>query len=58
MWIILLPIVCIAGYFVYIKVILPKMNEKSAEKQEFFTGNFISQISGCENETMKWNNKR
>ena len=50
MWIILLPIVCIAGYVVYMKVILPKMNEKSAEKQEFFTGNFISQISGRENE--------
>ena len=51
MWIIvLLPIACIVGYFVYLKVILPKMNAQSEEKQKAFTSNFISQVSGREDE--------
>ena len=50
MWIILLPILCVAGYFVYIKVIAPQMNEKAEEKQKSLTDDFASQIRGRENE--------
>ena len=51
MWIIvLIPIVCIVGLFVYNKMVLPKMTEKSEEKQKSLTSNFVSQISGREDE--------
>ena len=51
MWvIILLPILCIVGFFVYSKVIIPKMNEKAEAKQKSLTDNFISQIRGREAE--------
>ena len=50
MWIILLPILCVAGYFVYTKVIAPQMNEKSEEKQKSLTDNFVAQIRGRESE--------
>ena len=49
MWIIvLLPVLCIAGFFVYTKIILPQMNEKEEAKQKSLTENFISQIRGRE----------
>ena len=51
MWIIvLLPVLCIVGFFVYSKVILPQMNEKAEAKQKSLTENFISQIRGREAE--------
>jgi len=51
MWIIvLIPVMCIAGFFVYNKIILPQMNEKEETKQKSVTENFIAQISGREAE--------
>ena len=51
MWIIvLLPIVCVAGFFWYNKVYLPQTHEKSEEKQRAFADSFISQIRGREDE--------
>ena len=51
MWIIvLIPVLCVAGFFVYNKIIIPKMNEKAEAKQKFLTENFISEIRGREAE--------
>jgi hypothetical protein len=51
MWIIvLLPVLCVAGFFVYTKIIVPQMTEKSEAKQKTFTDSFISEIRGRETE--------
>ena len=50
MWIILLVLACVAGFYVYNKILLPKMNQKAEEKHESSKGKFISQISGHEDE--------
>jgi len=51
MWtIILVLIVFVGGYFAYIKIIMPKMNEKADERQKTVKGDVISQLSGREDE--------
>ena len=51
MWtIVLIPILCVAGFFVYSKIILPQMNEKAEAKQNSLTDNFILEIRGREAE--------
>ena len=54
MWtIVLVLIVCVGGFFVYNKVVLPKMNVKAEDKQKLASDNVISQISGREDEVRK-----
>ena len=53
MWLIVLIVVGMAGYFVYTLVLLPKKNEKAEEKQKSLADNFISQISGREDEVRR-----
>ena len=51
MWsILVLMILFIGGLYVYLKIILPKMNEKAEEKQEKLASNVISQMRGHEDE--------
>ena len=51
MWtMLLLVILLIGGMYVYLKIILPKMNEKAEAKQKSVDDNVISQLSGHEDE--------
>jgi len=50
MTIVLVLIVCVGGFYVYNKIILPKMSGKVEEKQKAASENAISQISGHEDE--------